>query len=776
MPTIETLKEKDVVQLFSRAAWNNALSLQAQVMQPKRDGNTLTAEVKGTTIYDVEVTVDDRGVSGDCTCPAFASYGLCKHIAAVLIRWLRAPHTFGNGARSSNLIVPPLATKPAPAPKVAYTPPAWLNATIAELEQEVAWAELVEALDTMTVTTLREIAASHLWTLSGTLKAGIVEQFAVYMSDPQEIAGSLDSLRERDRFALAFTAVAGGLKSYGNIDLLAEMMADHIGAPFKRTQTQTLVSHIAEAALAISSHLAKTPDGDQVYVPMALWPHLPPLLEALIPGEIQPLPATSETHVRYSQPRRIIEAAMQMMLSAEHMPVERAPRAPRPLIEDELRWLQGWEYDREELARLDATGKLRRDPQLLLTTPPPPPSLTDQHLQRFAPFLGSAWSADFLFALLEAAGIVHPGSSVQIDENAKRVFFQRPAAEQLAILFHAYTHLTSWQELWEVMRHAPQLKLVRSARASQYSMGASQAKVQETMTALRNLFLQTLAWFPEERWIAVESIMRLLSRVAPVLDNTWLQPRSYYGYGDGWHFTWNGKKLGSTPQDWSRLQGAMFGAMLVGPLTWFGLVDLRIRGGEVTHLRLHGLAHLWRRAVPMIDVDRPLPLEAAPTVRAGEAVEPPVVEDGTIRLKQLSGDGAMLLEKIGRPQSIALGNIVYQLDVARVHRAFEAGATVELLAAEWEKCFGGEMPLSLHTHLQTWWRGYGGLRIYEKLTLIEFSDDYALKEMRAVTNLDEVLLVELSSRAVLIPTTAVEGLMAALQRAGYTPKLTESAQ
>jgi hypothetical protein len=467
---------------------------------------------------------------------------------------------------------------------------------------------------------------------------------------------------------------------------------------------------------------------------------------------------------------------MQMMLSAEHMPVERAPRTPRPLIEDDLRWLQQWEYDPEELARLEATGKLRRDSQLLLTTPPPPPTLTAQHLQRFAPFLGSPWSADFLFALLEAAGIVHPGSSVRIDENAKRAFFQYPAPEQLAILFHAYTHLMPWQELWEVMRHAPQLKLVRSARASQYGIGASQAKVQETMTTLRNLFLRILAWLPEERWITVESIMRPLSRLAPVLDNTWLEPRSYYGYGDGWHFTWNGKKLGSTPEDWSRLQGAMLGAMLVGPLSWFGLVDLRIRSGEVTHLRLHGLEHLWRRVAPVIDVDRPLPQEAAPTVRVGESVEPPVVEGDTIRLKQLSGDGAMLLERIGRPQSIALGNIVYQLDVARVHRAFEAGATVDLLAAEWGRCFGGEMPSSLHTRLQTWWRGYGGLRIYEKLTLIEFSDDYALKEMRAVTNLDDVLFVELSPRAVLIPATAVEGLMTALQRAGYTPKLTESAQ
>jgi hypothetical protein len=60
--------------------------------------------------------------------------------------------------------------------------------------------------------------------------------------------------------------------------------------------------------------------------------------------------------------------------------------------------------------------------------------------------------------------------------------------------------------------------------------------------------------------------------------------------------------------------------------------------------------------------------------------------------------------------------------------------------------------------------------------LIEFGDDYALREMRAVTPLDAALLVELSPRAVLIPADAVERLMAALQKAGYTPKSTDGVE
>src|SRR5690625_1222491 len=52
------------------------------------NNNLWTAIVHGTTSYFVELNMDsfDKGYIGTyCECPAYESYGSCKHIAAVLI-------------------------------------------------------------------------------------------------------------------------------------------------------------------------------------------------------------------------------------------------------------------------------------------------------------------------------------------------------------------------------------------------------------------------------------------------------------------------------------------------------------------------------------------------------------------------------------------------------------------------------------------------------------------------------------------------------------------
>ena len=360
---------------------------------------------------------------------------------------------------------------------------------------------------------------------------------------------------------------------------------------------------------------------------------------------------------------------------------------------------------------------------------------------------------------------------MSVPETAKAAFLRQPPAAQLAILFDAYTDLLGWQELWEVMRaNAPHLQLLRMARGAPYDATATPKGLQEQMRQLRKVFLQVLAWLPEEHWLPVETVLPLLVRLTPVFEAGW-QQMNYYGYAQQWHFAWDRRRLGKKPEDWSQLQGAAFGIMLLGPLAWFGLVDLQLTANDLTHFRLHGLAHLLRGSAPAIDLDRPVP-GMAPAIAV---TAPPTVEGDAIHLKTLAGNGTLLLEKIAHPQSVKLNNIVYQLDVARVHRTFEGGATVGALLAEWERCFGAP-PDTLRTRLESWWQGYGAVRLYQKLTLIEFGDDYALREMRMVTPLDEVLLVELSPRTVLIPAAAVDRLLKALQKAGYTPKLTDGVE
>jgi len=83
------------------------------------------------------------------------------------------------------------------------------------------------------------------------------------------------------------------------------------------------------------------------------------------------------------------------------------------------------------------------------------------------------------------------------------------------------------------------------------------------------------------------------------------------------------------------------------------------------------------------------------------------------------------------------------------------------------------MPEAIHDQLAAWWDAYGRVRIYEHLTVIEFSDDYALTEMKAVTALEEFLIAEISPRLVIVRQEGIDPLTKALEKAGYTPKQTD---
>jgi hypothetical protein len=54
--------------------------------------------------------------------------------------------------------------------------------------------------------------------------------------------------------------------------------------------------------------------------------------------------------------------------------------------------------------------------------------------------------------------------------------------------------------------------------------------------------------------------------------------------------------------------------------------------------------------------------------------------------------------------------------------------------------------------------------------VIEFGDEYALAEMKAVTALGKHIIAEISPRLALISEEAAASLVSELEKAGYTPQ------
>ena len=63
------------------------------------------------------------------------------------------------------------------------------------------------------------------------------------------------------------------------------------------------------------------------------------------------------------------------------------------------------------------------------------------------------------------------------------------------------------------------------------------------------------------------------------------------------------------------------------------------------------------------------------------------------------------------------------------------------------------------------------MRLYRQVSIIEFGDDHALTEMKAITSLNTLMLAEISPRLVMIPQSAVKQLTSELEKAGYTPQV-----
>ena len=84
------------------------------------------------------------------------------------------------------------------------------------------------------------------------------------------------------------------------------------------------------------------------------------------------------------------------------------------------------------------------------------------------------------------------------------------------------------------------------------------------------------------------------------------------------------------------------------------------------------------------------------------------------------------------------------------------------------------MPEAARRKLVAWGDSYGTVRLYEGLTVIEFADDYCLRELLNTTSLADHLVYQLSPRLVVINPAALETLTSEMVKKGYTPKVEET--
>jgi hypothetical protein len=770
MPTLEKLTQADLNKVVNTKSLRKARGYVDRVQQAVRSGSTLTARVSGSQLYEVDIEVGPDGIHGRCSCPA-AWGGFCKHIGAVLLKWIEAPRAFSVKEPAPKpagfpLPVTPVEPPPTSRPK---NQPFWL-ASSAATRRQAGHQQLANWLEAITLQDLRTLAKKRGWQVKGNKKAEIIQQIIEQMTNPVDILKASRSLDAEHQQVFRAMLVLGDEPGIKAEDL--ERVAAGWGKLTSYKQITTYTSHLCQSGLAISGGVAPSYPPRIDFVPQAIARQLPSVLTEVIPAVTDLSSNQPASELSLADPVALVRTAHQLILLLEQSSTPLRPPMPRPQIEKFYQGLADWDYDPGEVLSAKERGKLQGYSDITLAVPPPAWSLPDEAIERLAPIAGGEARLEFIFSLLVAAGLFQPGSPVTVWPEVKEQFLRYNEPMQRALLSRVYFHMRNWSELWEVLRAEDQLQLRRSWIFSTIKPES----LWTDLVRFRQLALRVLVCLPDDQWIKLDDLYPLMKRVWPRFDHSVWQFTYYYGptgQRAGWFLARRSteKALSSTDEDWQLAQWNFIRRLITGPLYWLGLVDLLFKDGAPLEMRLHGLGDLyWDRVEAPAGSDYPITEAAAPP--PAEAV---TINEYTIQVNPaaISAQAHSLFDKIARLDEVSPDRFTYTLNAQAVHASFEAGDTLTDILADWERLLVIPIPEAISARLNEWWQAYGQVRIYENVTVIEFGDEYALAEMKAVTSLEKHLIAEISPRLVLIPQAAVEPLAAELEKAGYLPKQTD---
>jgi hypothetical protein len=315
----------------------------------------------------------------------------------------------------------------------------------------------------------------------------------------------------------------------------------------------------------------------------------------------------------------------------------------------------------------------------------------------------------------------------------------------------------------------PKRPLQLHYRASYYS---SVAPYQPQDSTVRHVLMLLLAWLAEnegeDRWYDVASLLDFFWNLGPALLG-----QSAPHYGEWWFAPGEQPETRlnlEAREDWERVMKPLLSSMLAGPLTWLGLVD--VVGDE-------GQQPVAFRA---LETSQVLAGEINSALAEAPSLAAPLLfnvagTDGALTVDVPAGnpDPAIhtLLSTIGELQQVSREGLRYRVTAERLQPIFEGGITGADLVNGLARRTGGALPDIVQETIDRWWAGYGSIRLYDDVTLIELGDDVLLRELRATSSLDNALVHVFSPRLIAVDGAIVQDLIAELRRLGHTPRVVE---
>jgi len=739
-----------------------------QVLERGREETVLIAEVQGDDgfYYDVAVAVTDGWVQAACDC---ARGGYCEHIGAVLLNWIHAPQDFDLESYTFSAdfmdyvqeLVADLESKELEEPieydereRISAKTPSDLDAvkTLALQAAQTAEKELRELLWEQTVQQLRAIARRRGWKLHGTRKEELVNQLVELYQDGQDTAAAVENLDDIHRLTLEFLALRASATP------VSETVANKTIRELNRRNSNKEATGIVEAlkelglVFAMRGHTYRMPA--VVLHQLPPWPNLlAPFKDDLAKADVHKTSAFALTEVAYQTWQYLRESPTPL----------KARRLPRPTrMERQWPTLSGWLNPPDEVAELERSGsRFWYNPwQQSISVQFLPPGLSDADLTQLRQRTAVANDIlDFAFSLLTSLGFVQwkYGSDIQIDEGRMMAFLTHSDTERQRMLTTAWLNQDQWTEMSLVLQHWKHLKLQRNL--GQFDL-TYRDLIQELAQA-RLIVVRLLSRLSPDTWYGVADLRQLLRRFWP----DYLHAGTRSSTQRWWLATAEGDYHLSPDKaaDWEAGYAPFVTACLEGPLAWIGAVTLGydrkgLAAFQITDL---GAFLLGLRRSYSDTIDKP----------KGPALA--VHGDGSVIARTgYAATGAYdLLSIAAELGTTSAHQFEYQITAATAQRAFDQGWTGPAILDELERYSDGPVPEPLRSHILAWAEGYGQVHLYDEVTLVEFSDDFALQELLASTSLAQHLVYQFSDRLAAIKAESIEVLRDELIQLGHTPRI-----
>lgn len=708
----------------------------------------LSADVRGTwhQVERVTVQADAKGIHTNCTCGA-GEY--CRHAAALLLHWVRAPQSFAD-------LAPEMYGDPPSLEEVlslASEPP----------DEEPERSELASLLETYTMTELREIARRRGVHGGGRNKIDLAATLAVSLADPENIDTALATLTDDERTVLQLIDL---------LDIDAQVGTIRASAQRVLSEGSDLADVYPAIATLVNLGLVFNIgdwryQGERYTVPQVVAARIP------LPGS--PLSQLIHRAERADQTVARAEHSgldlMELFLVVVHEVLRGSIGKELPVMPAGATIVPSSAWMVEPPTGSGTKAQIGRSKGAELTLRPQPPYLSEADLQSLSQRTGESVDLiDFAVTILIVLDILTMsgrGKSTRLVPQPQRLraLLQLPPADRALMLVDGWLSLFEAFDFRSIQIEGEPLEL----HTLQLPYHAPLARGAPHSGAVRNLMAKLLvrltAVEPEARWYDLPAWLDMLWTLTPDLLGTGTVPT-----GEWWFSRPSDCKTHLDLQErtgWQEIWEPLLESMLLGPLTWLHLVDTSRQEDGILSFRPRPEAALGFAASSGEVVPHALPplvLQIDHSSGAPEILVPAGYPDLSLH---------SLLAEMTDLADVSPVGLRYRLTRQRAQEAFDRGETAPDLLALLTERIGGSVPEEVRAVLDTWWTSYGQVRLYDDLTLIELDDDILLQVLLATSSLRTALVEVITPRLVAIDPAAIRPLMGEMERLGYTPRIVE---